>query len=100
MPRWSYLLVNVLHVYRRLIFDLARVSVIIESGSSERNRIQLEVFPLGAAINQDVVPINLQIGRDANAFGPPWQFPAEVSGDSARQTGGGSPVLGDADPCS
>ncbi len=64
----------------------------------ERNRVQFEVLTRLGAVDQDAVPIDLQICRDADAGGALRQLAAEVGSDGARQAGGESHVVGDADP--
>ncbi len=67
----AHLLVNILHVSRRSAFDLQGISVELQIGVSQRNWRQARVsslvrWRLRGATHQNVVPINLQIGCDAN----------------------------------
>ena len=50
------------------------------------------------AINQNVVPINLQIGRDANLSRARRQLAGEVGGHGARAAGWESQIIDDALP--
>ena len=69
-----------------------------EIGAGERNRRQAHALGLVLKIlrgsaHQNVVPINLQIGRDANLLRARRQFSAEVHGHGARTAGGEAHIV-------
>src|SRR5579863_8206445 len=69
-------------------------------GASERNCRQTDVLILTGSIDQDAVPVNLQVGRDPNALRARGQLPCQVGGHSSRPTGRKAHVVDDANPFS
>ncbi len=102
-PGRANLFVNVLHVARRRAFDLQRVAVGTKTGTDERDWRQTDaliVFSqiLRRAVYQNVVPINLEIGNDANLLRACGQLACEISGHCAWTTGGEAHVVDNSHP--
>ena len=103
--------VDILHVTGRLIFNLTRITVEAEVGVHERNGCETDVSvllgvvsvlsasrALFGAVDEDVVPVNLQVGRDPNSLRAGGQFAGEVSSDGARAASGKAHVIDHANP--
>src|SRR5439155_11215475 len=78
------------HVPRRLVFDLQWKTMEAQIGSGQRNPSEMEILILRRAADQNVVPIDLQIGCDANPSRSLRQFLSQVGSHrpsaSSRET--------------
>ena len=72
--------------------------MIAELRCRERDFTQLEIFALLATVDKDAVPVNLQIGGDADSRRADGQFPAEIRCDRPRQACREAHVVGDTYP--
>src|SRR6202044_3272917 len=124
-PSRTGLFVDILHSPRRRAFDLQRVSMKFEVGARQPNRGRSQVLsrlastlPLGIpepraftsgtrdlacsvlfrAINQNAVPINLQIGCNANLPRAQRQLATEIGGHGSRPARGKAHVVSHALP--
>ena len=92
-----------MHIPRRRAFDLQGESAEAQIGADQRNWRQasalgLVLKSLRRAIDQNAVPINLQIGRDANLPRARRQLAGEIGSHSARAPSGKSHVIDHAHP--
>src|SRR5580704_15280385 len=60
----------------------------------------MNVLILTGSINQNAVPVNLQVGRDPNPLRARGQLPCQVGGHSSRPTGRKAHVVDDTNPLS
>src|SRR5215468_9209196 len=67
-------------------------------GAREWNRVELYFPVLRTAVDQDAVPINLQVRCDANLRGARRQLAGEIGRDRARAACGETHVVDDAHP--
>src|SRR2546422_3800041 len=65
---------------------------------SERDRRKTNIHILIGAVDQNTVPINLKIGRDADALGSLGKASAEIGDHSAWKAGGETHVVDHANP--
>src|SRR5450631_1174420 len=92
------LFVNVLHVARRPVFNLQRESVEIQFSARQRYQRQAGALILAGAVDQNVIPVDLQVSGNANAPRARRKFASEIGGHGARASGGESQVIDNGDP--
>ena len=74
------------------------MAVKTQLGRFQRNGIELNLAVLRAAINEDAVPVNLQVRGDANPPSPWRQLAREIGRNGARSACGETHVIDDAHP--
>ncbi len=71
--------VTVLHIARRQIFDLPRIAMKMQISRFEGDRRETYRRTLRSAIDQDRVPVDLQVRRDADSLRAYRQLAREIS---------------------
>src|SRR5262249_40860020 len=92
------LLIDVLHHSRWLGFDLPRITVETKICRTQRHWSEACGLLLRRPVDQNAIPVDLQIGPDAYALSAGWQFVAEVCGHRAWTTCGKTHVVNYAGP--
>src|SRR6266404_2396191 len=96
----THVLIHVPKVTLRIALDLSRVSMEAQRGFSERNRLHLYPVDIGSLIEEDLIPIDVEIRPDANARGSGRQLSTQIRHHRSRETGGKTDIVADALPCS
>src|SRR5262245_33445054 len=65
--------------------DLSRISMKSQLGFDQRNRLHLDSRNVGCLIDENLIPINIQIRSDANAGGSRRNFASDIRDHRARK---------------
>src|SRR5262245_31407020 len=97
-PRWTDVFVHVPQIALGIAFDLPGISVKAQRRFGKRNRLRLDSRRIWRLIEENLIPVNVEIGSDTNARCSRRRLACEFCDNRSREAGRETDIVADALP--